>query len=140
MKVAVFGAGAIGGYLAWRLAGTMHEVCVVARGPHLTAIREHGLRLETGGAPAAARRIAASDDPVRLGLQDIVVVAVKQTSHAQILDGLKALSGPRTIFVFVANGVPCWMAPELPFLDPEKRLTSLAPPEARVGCVVKGSA
>ena len=75
-KICVFGAGAIGGYLAVELASAGQEVSVIARGPHLQAIRERGLRLRIAGTEKVAR-IPASDDPAELGPQDFVLLALK---------------------------------------------------------------
>ncbi|PKQ03458.1 MAG: 2-dehydropantoate 2-reductase, partial [Alphaproteobacteria bacterium HGW-Alphaproteobacteria-10] len=69
MKICVFGAGAIGGYLAVRLANSGQDVSVVARGPNLAAIRANGLRLRIGGAEEVAR-VTATDNAAELGPQD----------------------------------------------------------------------
>ena len=76
MKFCIFGAGAIGGYLAVELALAGQEVCVIARGPHLEAIRRHGLRLRIQGREKVAR-VAASDDPGAFAAQDFVICALK---------------------------------------------------------------
>ena len=76
MKICVFGAGAIGGYLAVELALAGHEVSAVARGAHLDAIRKDGLKLRIEGQEKVVR-ITASDDPATLGPQDYVICAVK---------------------------------------------------------------
>jgi 2-dehydropantoate 2-reductase len=79
MKICVFGAGAVGAVIAGSLARAGHEVSVVARGAHLTAIRSRGLRILSGEAESAVR-VAAESDPARLGPQDYVIVAVKGQS------------------------------------------------------------
>ena len=76
MKICVFGAGAIGGYLAVELSLAGHDVCAIARGAHLKAIQQHGLKLLTEGHSKIAR-IEASDDPRTFGPQDIVISALK---------------------------------------------------------------
>jgi 2-dehydropantoate 2-reductase len=76
VKICVFGAGAIGGYLAVELALAGHEVCVVARGSHLRAIRQRGLKLIIRGQEKLAR-LPASDDPGDFGVQDVVICALK---------------------------------------------------------------
>ena len=83
MKICVFGAGAIGGIAAAWLARSGHDVSVVARGAHLTAIREHGLRVESDKGPFAAK-VRADSDPARLGEQDSVIVAVKGQSMREV--------------------------------------------------------
>jgi len=82
MKICVFGAGAIGGYMAGELALAGHEVCAIARGAHLAAIRSHGLKLIVEGQTRTAD-LPASDDPATFGPQDIVICALKaQQAHA----------------------------------------------------------
>src|ERR1700688_1627182 len=76
MKICVFGAGAIGGYLAVELALAGNEVCVIARGRHLDAIRHDGLRLRIGGQERIAR-VPASDEPADFGPQEVVVCSLK---------------------------------------------------------------
>ncbi|MGM0586730.1 MAG: ketopantoate reductase family protein [Pseudomonadota bacterium] len=90
MRVCVFGAGGIGGYLAVRLAAAGNPVSVVARGAHLAAIREKGLALEERSGRRTVVEVAASDDAVALGAQDLVIFAVK----AHQLEGAIAQAGP----------------------------------------------
>jgi 2-dehydropantoate 2-reductase len=82
MKFCVYGAGAIGGYLAVELALAGHEVCVVARGAHLKAIQESGLKLLIQGREKTVR-LAAEDDPTSFGPQDFVMCALNGTSFAR---------------------------------------------------------
>src|SRR6202007_2882710 len=72
MKICVFGAGAIGGYMAGELALAGHDVCAIARGAHLAAIRSHGLKLIVEGQTRTVD-LAASDDPAAFGPQDVVI-------------------------------------------------------------------
>src|SRR5690606_10095443 len=104
--VTVFGAGSVGGFLAWHMARAGLDVSVVARGAHLDAILRDGLTLETQGTSAGTLPITATDDPHSLGVQDVVFVTLKQPGVAASIDGLKALAGPDTRFVFVVNGIP----------------------------------
>lgn len=90
MRVCVFGAGGIGGYLAVRLAAGGNPVSVVARGAHLAAIREKGLALEDRSGRRTVVEVAASDDPAALGPQDLVIFAVK----AHQLEAAIAHAGP----------------------------------------------
>ena len=76
MKICVYGAGAVGGLLAAWLSRAGHEVSVVARGKHLTAIQADGLKVVSGG-KTETFRIKADSDPKKLGPQDYVIVAVK---------------------------------------------------------------
>ncbi len=107
MKLCVFGAGAIGGWLAGLLAQSGAEVSVVARGAHLAAIRANGLTVETQAGTINAR-IAASDSPADLGRQDAVIVTVKAPSLASVAAGIAPLLGPETMVAFVMNGIPWW--------------------------------
>jgi 2-dehydropantoate 2-reductase len=138
-RVAVYGAGAVGGFLAWHLARAGHAVSVIARGPHLQAIQANGLVLEPHGGAAQAVQVEVSDDPASLGVRDFVLVTLKHPALAGAVDGLKHLAGPDTIFVFATNGIPWWAEPGLDFLDPGGRLAAAIAPGRRVGCVVKAS-
>ena len=150
MKICVYGAGAVGGLLAGRLAQAGHEVSVVARGAHLTAIREAGLRVLADGKEFKVK-IKAERDPVALGPQDYVIVAVKGQSLPEVAAGIAPLLGPGTSIVTAMNGVPWWFFERLPFaserpgggarlrlesLDPEGKLARAMPIERIVGCVV----
>ena len=143
MKVCVFGAGAIGGFLAVRLANAGEEVSVVARGPHLAAIREHGLRLRIDGGEERAE-IRATDDASDLGAQDYVVVTLKAHSVPGVVDAMAPLFGPDTCFVTAMNGVPYWYFHGLEghddrrveAVDPGGRVSEAIPPEKALGCVV----
>ncbi len=107
MRLCVFGAGAVGGYLAGFLARGGAAVSVVARGAHLAAIRDDGLRVETPD-EALTVRVAASDDPAELGPQDGVLVAVKAPALADVAARIGPLLGPETAVAFVMNGIPWW--------------------------------
>ena len=138
-RVAVYGAGAVGGYLAWHLARAGHSVSVVARGAHLAAIREKGLALVAPDKPRESVRVAASDDPGALGPQDIVIVTLKHPGLASAVEGFRQFASVQTQFVFATNGIPWWMEPDLDLLDPDGRLAAVVAPAMRVGCVVKAS-
>jgi 2-dehydropantoate 2-reductase len=105
MKTCVFGAGAIGGYLAGLLAAAGVETSLVARGPHLAAIRASGLRVEMPGRQVQAR-IAASDNPSDLGPQDVVIVTVKAPALPSVATAIPPLLQPDTPVAFVMNGIP----------------------------------
>ena len=107
MKVCVYGAGAVGGHIAARLAEGGADVAVVARGAQLAAIRDSGLRVVTPERSMVSRP-TASDDPAMLGRQDIVVVAVKAPALADVARGIAPLLGPDTPVVLVMNGIPWW--------------------------------
>ncbi|MDA1072419.1 MAG: 2-dehydropantoate 2-reductase [Proteobacteria bacterium] len=144
MKIAIYGAGAIGGYLGALLADAGAQVTLIARGPHLAAIREKGLSLEMNG-QTTTRRIAATDDAAEAGPQDHVIVALKAHSVPAVVDAMQPLLGPDTAVVTAVNGVPWWYfhALEGPWKD--RRLESVDPggrqwdrigPQRAIGCVV----
>ncbi|CAG9274430.1 2-dehydropantoate 2-reductase [Paraburkholderia unamae] len=143
MKIAVFGAGAVGGYLAGRLiASGGHEISIVARGAHLAAIRANGLTIVSGTERYVAHPAAATHAPDALPEQDIVFVTLKafaQSGAAESIARLRAASG---WVVFVANGIPWWwrhgtgQPAALPLVDPLARLWSVVRPEHALGCVV----
>ncbi|MES2975189.1 MAG: 2-dehydropantoate 2-reductase [Pseudomonadota bacterium] len=107
MKVCIYGAGAIGGWIGAKLALAGNEVCVVARGATLEALKAHGLRLEMGGQVHAAA-VRASAKPADLGVQDLVVVAVKAPAMADVAKAIAPLIGPDTVVLTAMNGVPWW--------------------------------
>ena len=144
MKICVYGAGAVGGVIAGWLSRAGHEVSVVARGAHLTAIRERGLRIVSNGSECAVR-ISADSDPARLGPQDYVIVAVKGQSLPEVAESVGPLCGPGTAVVTAMNGVPWWFFDRLPFgagklrlesLDPGGAITRAIPTERVIGCVI----
>ncbi len=127
MRICVFGAGAIGGNFAARLADAGNEVSVVARGPHLEAIKAKGLTLIAGDKKIVAK-VKASDRPADLGKQDIVISTLKANGLPALAEGIGPLLGPETGVVFAQNGIPWWYgqgldksrppAPDLSRLDP----------------------
>jgi len=107
MRICVVGAGAIGGLLAVKLARAGEDVTVVARGAHLAAIREHGLKLVLGGTEEVAL-LRATDRIADAGPQDLIVLTVKAHQLAPIVGDLAALLGPETLVVTAQNGIPWW--------------------------------
>lgn len=108
MRIAIFGAGAIGGYLAARLAGAGRvDLSIVARGAHLEAIRSDGLRLIEDG-QESVHAVRAVEDAAELGAQDYVVLALKAHSLSGALGQIMPLLGPDTAVVTMQNGVPWW--------------------------------
>ena len=144
MKICVFGAGAIGGYVAAHLAQANDiEVSVVARGEHLAAIKQRGLRLQTPRGELRAS-VAATDRPHDLGRQDVVFVALKSHQMAAALEGIGALLGPDTSVLPPTTGLPYWYFHGLPGplknrqverLDPGGRQWRAIAPERVLGCV-----
>lgn len=144
MKICVFGAGAIGGYLAVELALAGHEVSAVARGEHLAAMRARGLTLRIGGREKTAR-LRATDDPGELGLQDYVLCALKAHQAHEVANRFAPLLGPETAVVTAMNGIPWWYFYKeggalegrcLGSVDPGGRQWQLIGPERAIGCVV----
>ena len=107
MKIGIIGAGAIGGFFAARLALAGHSVSVLARGATLAALRSHGQRLDSGGHSHAVP-VRASDHAPELGVQDLVVLAVKAPSLVQILPALATLCSRETVVIPALNGLPWW--------------------------------
>ncbi len=146
MKICVYGAGAIGGHLAARLVATGgHEVSVVARGAHLSAIRDKGIWLRVGGAELGGKPSAATDDAATLPAQDVVLVALKGPSLPAIARPLARLLGETGFAVFLMNGVPWWWnygagkdAP-LPLLDPDGALWRMVGGQRALGGVISSS-
>lgn len=144
MKICVYGAGAIGGYLGGRLAAAGTDVSLIARGAHLRAIQENGLTLRDGEA-SDILRIPATDDPAALGPQDFVIVTLKAHSGPAAAAAMAPLLGPETAVVTAVNGIPWWYfygveGPwrdhRLESVDPGGRQWASIGPERAIGCVV----
>jgi 2-dehydropantoate 2-reductase len=144
MKICIYGAGAVGGLIAGRLAQAGHDVSVVARGAHLTSILARGLRIVSDGKEFQVR-INATNDPSRLEPHDYVIVAVKGQSLPEVAAGVAPLLGPQTSIVTAMNGVPWWFFDRLAFgggklrlesLDPGGKISAAMPTSRIVGCVV----
>ncbi|MEO1424507.1 MAG: 2-dehydropantoate 2-reductase [Pseudomonadota bacterium] len=144
MKICIFGAGAIGGYMGAKLAKAGADVSLVARGPHLAAMRENGLTLIEEGERSTVN-VKASDDAADLGPQDYVIITLKAHSVPGVVDRIQPLLGPDTTIVSGVNGVPWWYfyGLEGPYRD--RRLATVDPgdvqwdgfgPERMLGCVV----
>jgi len=147
MKVCIYGAGAIGGWLGTKLARAGCEVGVVARGVTLEALHQHGLRLQQDGETLSAR-VKSSVSPSELGVQDLVVVAVKAPAVAEVAKSIAPLLGPHTIVLTAMNGVPWWFfegfggrhaGTRLKAVDPDGSIAKAVPAAHIVGCVVHAS-
>ncbi|MDO8248477.1 MAG: 2-dehydropantoate 2-reductase [Rhodoferax sp.] len=146
-KVCVYGAGAIGGWIGARLVGAGCVVSVVARGATLAALQQQGLRLREADADIT-QAVQASASPAELGVQDLVVIAVKAPSLLQVARHIGPLIGPDTIVLTAMNGVPWWFFHGFGGQFENSRLSAVdatgeigaAIPAARViGCVVHAS-
>lgn len=144
MKICIYGAGAIGGYLGAQLSLAGEDVTLIARGPHLEAMQKDGLRLRIGGEEKVARPFCTSD-PAEAGEQDFVIVTLKAHSVPGIVDAMQPLLGPDTAVVSAVNGVPWWYFYKLQGPWENRRIESVDPggkqwdhigPERAIGCVV----
>jgi 2-dehydropantoate 2-reductase len=145
MKLCVFGAGAIGGLMAAKLAAKGDvEVTVIARGPHLAAMQAKGLTLRTEGTETVipVRAVASAAEA---GPQDYVLVTLKAHSLPGAAEQMQPLMGPETAIVSAVNGIPWWYFHKLagPFegrvvesVDPGGVVSRLLPPERAIGCIV----
>jgi 2-dehydropantoate 2-reductase len=144
--VCIVGLGAIGGWLAAHLQRCQDlRVSALARGETLAAVREHGLRLDSGGQTLSLPLRVASD-PAELGPQDLVILAVKGPAIAGVAAQVAQLCGPHTRVLTALNGLPWWFTAGLPVpglalasVDPGGRIAALLPPERVIGCVVHAS-
>jgi 2-dehydropantoate 2-reductase len=134
MKLCVFGAGAVGGHIAAKLAAAGNDVSVVARGAHLQAMRERGLKLLHGGETILGR-VRAAENARELGQQDAVFVTLKANLLPAFAEQAPALLGAETAVVFVQNGIPWWYDARLTRLDPDGKLARAVAPERIVGGV-----
>ena len=144
MRLCVFGAGAIGGFVAGHLARVPGlQVSVVARGAHLAAIRERGITVHTPAGTWQAK-VAASDRAADLGPQDCVFIALKQHQVPAAMPEIAALLGPDTSVVPPTTGIPYWYFHGLPGPHGHRPIDALDPggtqwrtltPERAIGCV-----
>jgi 2-dehydropantoate 2-reductase len=144
MRICIYGAGAIGGYLGAQLSLAGEDVSLIARGPHLEAMRRDGLRLRIGDEERVAHPLCTSD-PSEAGTQDYVVVTLKAHSVPGIVDAMQPLLGEDTAVVSAVNGVPWWYFYKLEGPWENRRVESVDPggtqwerigPERAIGCVV----
>ena len=145
MKICVYGAGAIGGYLAVELALSGQDVSVVARGSHLEAIQKWGLTLQIQGREKVAR-VLADSDPHALGAQDIVICALKAHHAFECAESFTPLLKTDTAVVTAMNGIPWWYFYKnggpfegryLETVDPGGRQWLSIAPQRAIGCVVE---
>lgn len=105
MRVAVFGSGGVGGYFGGRLAEAGEDVVFIARGSHLRAMREEGLRVESINGNFQLQPVQATDDPAQVGPVDVVLLGVKAWQVAEAARAMQPLVGPQTFVVPLQNGV-----------------------------------
>ena len=105
MRIAVFGTGGIGGYFGGRLAQAGEDVVFIARGKHLQAMRENGLRVDSIKGDFVIKPVQATDDPKQVGIVDVILVGVKAWQVPEAAQGMRPMVGPHTIALPVQNGV-----------------------------------
>lgn len=142
-RVCVVGAGAIGGWIAARLADTGCQISVLARAATLQALQQHGLHL--GG---TRHTVTTSTSASELGAQDLVVVAVKAPALLEVARQIGPLIGPQTMVLTAMNGVPwwffqgfggAWQDQQLHAVDPSGEIAAAIPAANVIGCVVHAS-
>lgn len=142
MSFAIVGAGATGGYLGACLARAGFEVTLVARGPHLRAMREHGLRVLEADGTSFTTHPACTDHLDAIASAETIFVTLKAHSLAGMAPTLASLAGKQSTFVFAQNGVPWWFFLgsgediHLESIDPGGIIASSFPAERVLGCVV----
>lgn len=144
MRVCIYGTGAIGGFLAARLAHAGKNVSCVARGAQLEAIRSKGLHLIEADREIGVA-IPCSDTPGELGVQDVVIVTLKAHALADNVDGIASLLGPDSVIVTAQNGLPWWYfyrdaspleGRQLASVDPGEQLWNRLGPQRAIGAIV----
>ena len=105
MRIAVLGAGAVGGYFGGRLSQAGEDVVFIARGAHLDAMLTHGLRVDSINGDFALQPVQATDDPSKVGAVDLVLVGVKAWQVSQVAQSMRPMIGPQTFVVPLQNGL-----------------------------------
>lgn len=144
MKIAVVGAGAIGGYLGGLLARAGHDVTLIARGAHRDAIRTNGLAIESKG-ERFVTHAACTDDPAEAGAQDLVLLSLKAPAVPAMAERMQPLFGPDTAMITAMNGISYWYfhkhggpldGTRIASVDPGNRQWDLIGPQRAIGSVV----
>jgi 2-dehydropantoate 2-reductase len=146
MKIAIIGAGAIGGYVAVKLALAGEDVTCMVRGANLQAIHSSGLKLiMNDGSEQVATNVKATDDYAAAGAQDMVILAVKAHQVEAVANDVPKLFGPDTVVVTMQNGIPYWYFHQhggelagsvVHSVDPSGIISQKIPAERVIGCVV----
>lgn len=146
MKIAIIGAGAIGGLVGARLALAGEEVSFLVRGANLEAIRRNGIKLvEADGTEKVSRDVVATNDYGEVGPVDVVVLAMKAHQVEAVLPDLPKLLGPQTVIIPMQNGIPFWYfhghggalaGSTVKTVDPDGALMKQIPADRVLGCVV----
>ncbi|HCE10926.1 MAG TPA: oxidoreductase [Oxalobacteraceae bacterium] len=146
MKIAIIGAGAIGGYVGVKLALAGEDVTFMVRGANLDAIRENGMKLIMhDGAEHVARNVKATNNYEEAGPQDMVILAMKANQVESVAEDVPKLLGPDTVVVTMQNGIPYWYfhkhgaaleGSRVCSVDPSGIISANIPADRVVGCVV----
>jgi 2-dehydropantoate 2-reductase len=146
LKIAIIGAGAIGGYVGIRLALAGEDVTFIARGANLEALRSRGIRLlSADGTEEIAPKVNATNDYAAAGAQDVVILAMKAHQLEAVAREVPKLFGPDTVVVPMQNGIPYWYFHGFPgelagtrvkSVDPNGLIGEHIPCERVIGCVV----
>lgn len=146
MKIAIIGAGAIGGYVGVKLALAGEDITFLVRGANLTAIRDRGIKLiMQDGTEHLARNVAATNSYDAAGPQDLVILGMKAHQVIDIVDEVPKLFGPDTVVVPMQNGIPYWYfyrhggdldGRVVHSVDPQGRVAASIPSQRVIGCVV----
>ena len=105
MRIAIFGAGSIGGYFGGRLSQAGEDVVFIARGEHLNAMLTHGLRVDSINGDFAVQPVQATDDPSKIGQVDVVLVGVKAWQVPEAAKAMQPMIGPQTFVLPLQNGI-----------------------------------
>lgn len=147
MKICIYGAGAVGGFIGVQLAHAGYDISAVVQGDTLKVLRSHGLRLESDGI-FLTEKVNATDNPAELGVQDLVIIAVKATALVHVAQRIAPLIGPDTIVMTAMNGISWWFfdgfggeyaGMRVKAVDPDGSIAAAIPTRTVVGCVVHGS-
>ncbi len=146
MKIAVIGAGAIGGLVGAKLALAGEDVTFIVRGANLTAIRDNGITLiAADGSRQTTRNVKATNDYAQAGPQDVVILALKAHQVEAVANDVPKLFGPETVVVTMQNGVPYWYfhqhggaleGTQVKSVDASGVVGKMIPAERVLGCVV----
>jgi len=144
MKVAIFGAGAIGGMMGVKLAQAGADVTFIARGPHLAAMQANGVVMHSGGETIHVHPRCVGS-AAEAGVQDYVIVTLKAHSLPAAAPDIAKMMGPDSALITAVNGVPYWYfyglegphkGHRVESVDPGGVLSALLPPSQAIGCVV----
>jgi 2-dehydropantoate 2-reductase len=145
VKIAIIGAGAIGGYVGVKLALAGEDVTFIVRGANLDAIRSNGIKLVMQDGTEQVARVKATDNYQEAGPQDLVILALKAHQVECVAREIPKLLGPDTAVITMQNGIPYWYfhkhggpleGSQVRSVDPTGMLTEMIPPSRVIGCVV----